>query len=501
VSNRMSPVASMLWDMNQETGMRMTVGSLLVLDRSVDVSALTERLSVAAERAPVLRQHPDRPPGVRTRLSWTADEQFDAGTHLIRMAVAPPGDLRQVLDLVALVEKSPFDPERSPWDVTVIDGMDRGRSAVYLRAHHCLTDGLHGTSLVRSLFDEAAPSPHVGDVSDPAWPATDAPDGSNAEQLEHARVEHARVEQARVEQARLEHARVEEARIITTSLGSGRRRPGTVSVTVDLAGAVHPIATTLTAARRIDPLDVVVRGVQRGLDVASSVSRQAVVTGGPLSPLSPSRSLSTRFEAFAVPGARATALALGGSRNDLLVAAAARGLGLYHERLGISVSEVRLASPARWSTGAEAGGSVVPARVEIPVSNAHPGPLFGVVAERLARARREPAVRMTEMLASVASRLPHRLLMPAMRAQAASIDFVATTLPGARGVRHLCGAVVETSFPFGPRLGSLMNATAFGVGDRLDVGIALDPVAIAEPDVLVECVHEAFNSFAGTHGA
>jgi len=91
--------------------------------------------------------------------------------------------------------------------------------------------------------------------------------------------------------------------------------------------------------------------------------------------------------------------------------------------------------------------------------------------------------------------------MPAVRAQVGSVDFVATTLPGIRGLHHVCGAVVERSFPFGPRLGSLMNVTGFGVGDRLDVGMGLDPAAIAEPDVLVECMHEAFQAFAGAHGS
>ena len=103
------------------------------------------------------------------------------------------------------------------------------------------------------------------------------------------------------------------------------------------------------------------------------------------------------------------------------------------------------------------------------------------------------------MLASAISHLPVRFLVSAMRAQAGSVDFVATSLPGIRGVRHICGAVIEASFPFGPRLGSLMNITGFGVDDRLDIGIGLDPTAIAEPDVLVECMADAFQSFSATH--
>jgi hypothetical protein len=243
----------------------------------------------------------------------------------------------------------------------------------------------------------------------------------------------------------------------------------------------------------------VVRGVQRSLDVANSVSRQVVVTGGRLSPLSSLPSMTTRFETMSVPGARAAALALGGSRNDLLVAGAAIGVGRYHARLGMSCPRLRLASPARY--GAGTAGSVVPTRVEIPVTHTHPGPMFGVVAERLARSRREPALYASEVLASAISRLPARILVSAMRAQASSVDFVATSLPGIRGVRHICGAVIEESFPFGPRLGSLMNITGFGVDDRLDIGIGLDPAAIAEPDMLVECMNDAFQGFTATHAS
>jgi len=87
-----------------------------------------------------------------------------------------------------------------------------------------------------------------------------------------------------------------------------------------------------------------------------------------------------------------------------------------------------------------------------------------------------------------------------MRAQANTVDFVATSLPGIRGVRHIGGAVIEKSFPFGPRLGSLVNVTGYGVDDRLDVGVALDPSAITEPELLVECMVKAFEGFVAAHG-
>ena len=40
-----------------------------------------------------------------------------------------------------------------------------------------------------------------------------------------------------------------------------------------------------------------------------------------------------------------------------------------------------------------------------------------------------------------------------------------------------------------------MNVSAFGNEDRLDMGIALDPAAIVQPDVLLESLQTAFTSF------
>jgi hypothetical protein len=43
-----------------------------------------------------------------------------------------------------------------------------------------------------------------------------------------------------------------------------------------------------------------------------------------------------------------------------------------------------------------------------------------------------------------------------------------------------------------------MNITAFGNDDRLDVGIALDPAAVTQPDLLIKCLTEAFDSYIDT---
>lgn len=456
MSDALSPIETVMWRVGHDPSLRMTVGNLMLLDGTPDRAELTNRLGMVSEQARRLRQRPGEPAYVRRRPPWTTVDDFDPARHVRTLTVPPPGDLRQVLDVVALLEPVPFDPDHPPWDATIIDGLPGGKAALYLRAHHVLTDGFGGASILSLLLDESRRRPPPR----PSGSATDALD-DEAEAPEDD------------------------------------RRPG--MVTIDLNRAVRPLTAGVAATLQVEPAGMVMRSIQRSLDVANSVSRQVLVSGGPLGSWPGLRSVGNRFEVLSVPDARAAALALGGSRNTLLVAAAASAIGAYLARLGEPAPELRLATPASLRHSSEVGGNwFAPIRVEVPTSTGHPGPQFGVVAERLARARSEPALSLTSTLAATFGRLPARLLIPALHAQADTVDFAATTLPGHRTASHVCGAAIEQSYPFGPRLGCPVNISAFGNEDRLDLGVALDATTILEPDVLIDCLRTAFAGFA-TH--
>ncbi len=459
MSDELSPIEAIMWRVGQTGSLRMTVGAVMILDRLPDRDLLLERLRFAGAHAERLTQRPGGQPSLRSRPSWVSAPL--ASEHQLRtLAVSPPGTMREVLDLVGLLESVPFDPERSPWDVTLIDGLEDGKGAIYLRAHHVLTDGIGGIRLIGLLLDESAwpkdplmppprPAPHPQAVPDPVEP----------------------------------------------------RRPGTItfSATLDGPEIVGRALAGINSARDVDPVESAVHGVQWALDVANSVSRQLMVTGGPLTSRPTTRSMLSRFEVVSVHGARAAALALGGSRNDLLVAAAAAGIGLYHERLGEHVAELRLATPASTHDSDDAGGNwFAPTRLSVPTAIGRPGPQFGVVAERLNQARKEPALRVASALATSFRLLPTRFLSAALQAQAESVDFAATAVPGLRGQRHICGSLIEAAYPLGPRLGCPLNISALGNEDRLDIGIALDSSVIRQPDVLIESLTEAFRGFGAT---
>jgi diacylglycerol O-acyltransferase / wax synthase len=450
VDERLSPIEAIMWKVGHDPKLRMMVGIVMVLDRAPSFDALVERFAAVMKASPRLRMRPGNDSFAHARPAWLEDDVLDARHHLRTAAISRPGSRRRLLDLVGLLEPVPFDDRRAPWDGTLIEGLEGGRAALYLRAHHVVTDGLAGLRLARRFLDRDEIDLREDiDLRDAEGPVTG-------------------------------------------------RRPG---IAIDLTKALRPLQIAVGASRVPDTVNGIVRGVQGLADVAASFSRQVVITGGSLSPLLVDRSTTSRFEVISVRGARAAALVHRGSRNDLLVAGAAAGLGLYHERLGHSCEELRLATPTNQRHGADVGNWFAPARVRVPTAAVAPSTHFEMVADRLSNARMEPALQFADVFASTMSHLPAQVLIPVLHAQVGTVDFAATAIPGLRGSGSICGARIETSYPFGPRVGCPVNLTAFATEDRLDVGIALDPAAITAPGMFLECLDEAFAQLAPTASA
>ena len=142
-----------MWKAGQDPTLRMTVGIVLVLDRAPSYDSLVERFAAVIKCSPRLQSRPGDQSLTHACPSWVEDDAPDAEHHLRSAAVSRPGSLRQLLDLVGLLESVPFDPDRAPWDGTLIEGLEGDRAALYLRAHHVVTDGLAGLRLAGRFLD------------------------------------------------------------------------------------------------------------------------------------------------------------------------------------------------------------------------------------------------------------------------------------------------------------------------------------------------------------
>lgn len=84
--------------------------------------------------------------------SWTEAEDIDLDYHLRRSALPTPGDERELGILVSRLHGYHVDFHRPPWEAHLIEGLEGGRFALYVKVHHALVDGFSAMRILqRSL--------------------------------------------------------------------------------------------------------------------------------------------------------------------------------------------------------------------------------------------------------------------------------------------------------------------------------------------------------------
>ena len=100
-----------------------------------------------------------------------------------------------------------------------------------------------------------------------------------------------------------------------------------------------------------------------------------------------------------------------------------------------------------------------------------------------------------ENLAVLLTGLPTALLVAMTRAQARTTDFAATNLRGSPVPLYIAGQRVIASYPFGPRTGTALNATALSYCDELHLGFNVDPAAVIDVKAFMSDIDASFDAF------
>lgn len=98
---------------------------------------------------------------------WVADTNVDLARHLHLDRIPPPGSLTQLSRLAEQLYPPLLDRARPLWEYTVIEGLERGRVAVFGKAHHACLDGMGAQATFETMFSRTPaipPQPRVHEV-------------------------------------------------------------------------------------------------------------------------------------------------------------------------------------------------------------------------------------------------------------------------------------------------------------------------------------------------
>jgi len=469
---RMSDAEALMWNVEKDPWLNPSGGSVVILDRPLDIDHFRKQLAATVVEVPRLMEHVVAGLGRFSPPVWRVDPEFELDHHVRRLALPAPGTMRQLLNMATQIYQDPYDRTRPLWMFYVIEGLQGGRAAMVWKIHHSIADGTGAARLSEAFIqlDRVAPDPPDVDVDAAiaAAVASDADSNGNPN----------------VVQSMFGTA----THLVRRQAGIARRLAGELA----LLGA--------------DPLRIrdAVTSVAGGVGQARSELFGGSSTGGSNdderlpggSPLWKVRSRHRHLEVMSFPLDEAidAARGLGGSLNDWFVTGIVNGAVHYHDSRGVPLHTLNTSFVVSTRADSSIGGnSFTPTRFSAPAEPMDPALRFKMISETMAEKRSGvKGSGALSGLAGLANLLPTSLVTSVARSQAAKMDFATSNLRGAKRRFYISGARVEESYAFGPLAGTAFNVTAMSYAGSFAITLFIDPIAIESPAELRDDVEAAY---------
>ena len=457
--HRMSDADALMWHIERDPQLRSTITTVWILDQMPDEPRLMSKIDRASRIVPRLRERVSSSAFSMAPPRWEVDPDFDIDFHVRRTRLAGGGSMRDLLDTAQLFGMQSFDRDRPLWEMRLVDGLEDGRTALLMKLHHALSDGVGLVRMTTSMI-ETGREPESGDFE----PMPEPPPVHLMTQAE-------RFLDALDFERRKQTDRVRRTwNALGESLAGVARDP--VSAAKDLSGAV------------------------------SSVGRLLQPVAEPASPLMQGRSSRWRFDTLRVPfrSAKEAANRAGGRLNDAFVAAMAGGMRLYHDAHGVAAAALRMSMPINLrteDTATKAGNQFVPVRFLIPLTIDDATERMRAIRDLVHQQRDEPALPIVDEVASLLNRFPTAVTTALFGSMMKGVDFVTSNVPGPPFPVYVCGAKVEQIYGFGPLSGAAANITLFSYNGDLGIAVNTDRAAIPDPDRFLECLEQGLAEVLG----
>ncbi|MAM00048.1 MAG: wax ester/triacylglycerol synthase family O-acyltransferase [Alteromonadaceae bacterium] len=441
----------------------MMIGVVLIFDRPIGIPALRQLLEERFLKFQRFRQTIRRR-GERCR--WVDDPNFDLDNHLHSIALPNPAGKRELQTVFSDLNSTHLDPNRPLWQIHHVDNYGEG-SALLIRIHHCIADGISLVRVLLSLTDDNAEAK-----------VTSMPGNSIAPRMPPAPGWQKRING------------------VMQSLSQTRRQ---ITSLVDMSWDKV----------RHDPTYLLHLGHE-----ALRAAGECVSLG--LRPFDPPTrlkgSLSGRKQvAWAEPldlaEVKQVARALNGTVNDVLLTAATGALHEFLKESGAPIPPqgIHVAVPFNLRPPQEPvnklGNQFGLVLVPLPVGTACPLEQFSRVQQDMNLLKNSYQAQVSYSLLNVFGRGPDILEKMALEVLSRKASAVMTNVPGPRNSVYLCGARLTQPMFWVPQTGDIgVGLSIFSYEDKVQFGLVSDKRLISEPDAVVGEFVRAFEALKRLSG-
>jgi WS/DGAT/MGAT family acyltransferase len=428
----------------------MTITAILVLEDPVDVDTLKALLTERFLGFTRFRQRVRDPEGSPY---WELDPHFSLDRHVRRSALPGEAGRAELKERVSELMSDPLDREKPLWQMQLIEEY-QGGSALIVRLHHCIADGMALLQVLLSLTDE---------YFDPSrFPSTD-------------------------ERPTLLPGPVRGAiKTLQGTVATGRRL---------LAEGAKSLLNPSRALRR----------VKQGLSVGAALSKFLSLPDDSETPLKGELGVAQRAT-WSAPLDLARVKRIGrvvdAKVNDVLLGAVAGALRYYID------SRDELGGDGRVR-------ALIPVNLRPPEQAFKLGNRFGLVfldlpvgledrLERVLTVKR----RMDEIKGSAEAvaalgileglgYVPLSVEDQAVRHFSSKASAVMTNVPGPQESLHMKGRRIQHIMPWVPRAGHVgLGVSIFSYDGEVRLGIACDAGLIPDPDTIIDGFQREFDRLA-----
>lgn len=131
----------------------MNIGAVTIFEGEIEFGKFLALIDSRIHQIPLYMQKVVQAPLTLGQPTWAFDPDFHIENHVFKLDLDAPGTEEDLRQLAGVLISNMLDRAKPLWEVYLVNGMSDDRTAVVMKIHHCMVDGISAVELFSLLMD------------------------------------------------------------------------------------------------------------------------------------------------------------------------------------------------------------------------------------------------------------------------------------------------------------------------------------------------------------